>query len=423
MKAGDKMGLVEKNIQLTTKLVNCIEFKEFSRVNPNDFTRTRKMNFEELIFCMLMSFKGTTQSAIRRFFKDLSKGISMKQQSFSEARYKIKAEAFIRLFMLTVTAMLPECRNTWHSYRVFAVDGSKITLPADSALLAHFGGLGPGAKSPSAQGSICYDVLNDIVVDADIAPLECNERTLAMAHIDNCCSLLPDEKKLMIFDRGYPSFELIYALETTGMHYVMRVRKKFNVNIDAQTKSDGFVWLEQGNKRIPVRVIKFILDSGEEEVLITNITDKRLGKNAFKKLYFLRWSSETKYDLVKNKLEIENFTARTVEGIRQDFFATMYLTNIAAAAKHDAKAEIEEARKDKDNKHEYQANTNELIGILKDRLVLAFTEDDPDKQAALISEIVKEIEQSVVPKRMNRSKPRNKNPRKSKFHHNKKSNC
>ena len=132
---------------------------------------------------------------------------------------------------------------------------------------------------------------------------------------------------------------------------------------------------------------------------------------------------ETKFDLVKNKLEVENFTARTVEGIKQDFFATMYLVNVAAAAKRDAKAEIDNARKDKDNKHQYQANSNELIGILKDRLISALTEEDPEKQAALINDIVKEVEQSVVPKRPNRSVPRNPHPRKSKFHHNSKSNC
>lgn len=70
--------------------------------------------------------------------------------------------------------------------------------------------------------------------------------------------------------------------------------------IDAQTHPAGFVWLEKNGKRIRVRVIKFKLDSGETETLITQITDKRMGIEAFKKLYFMRWPEETKYDLVKN---------------------------------------------------------------------------------------------------------------------------
>jgi hypothetical protein len=319
------MRISEKVIGLSSDEVHSGEFRDFAKKRSSDFTRKRKMSFEELVLFMLMSFKCTAQSALRRFFKDLGKGVKMKQQSFSEARYKIRVEAFIRLFLLTAEAMLPECRKTWHNYRVLAIDGSKITLPDDKALLEHFGGCGEGAKSPAAQASVLYDVLNDIVVDAGIVPLNKGERKLALAHINNCQNLMLDEKKLIIFDRGYASFELISALEERAMHYVMRVKKKFNKDIDAQTKSDGYVWLEQGGKRIHVRVIKFTLDSGEEEVLITNITDKRLGKNAFKKLYFMRWPVEIKYDVVKNKLELENFTTRTAEGIRQDFFAAMYL--------------------------------------------------------------------------------------------------
>jgi len=69
----------------------------------------------------------------------------------------------------------------------------------------------------------------------------------------------------------------------------MRVKSKFNSDIDAQTETDSYVWLEQGGERIHVRVIKLELDSGETEMLATNITDKRLGKKAFKKLYFMRW--------------------------------------------------------------------------------------------------------------------------------------
>jgi hypothetical protein len=95
----------------------------------------------------------------------------------------------------------------------------------------------------------------------------------------------------------------------------MRVKRKFNRDIDAQIKSDDYVWLEQNDERIHVRVIKFMLDSGEEEVLITNITDKRLGKKAFKKLYFRRWPIETKYGVIKEKLQVENFSSKLPDSI------------------------------------------------------------------------------------------------------------
>ena len=412
---------------LGTKIMGVINgsgFMEMARKTPNDFTRNRTMPFNLLMVHIITSLKSSSASALRRFFVSVGMVFaSMRQQSYSEARQKVNVWAFVRLLDESATVMLENTSKTWHGYRVFAIDGSKMQLPTDKKLLAHYGGMGKNGDTPTAQASILYDVQNDIVADAAIRPLADDERAMAKTHIEACNALLPDDKKLIIFDRGYPSFELMEMLETMGFKYVMRVRRAFNNDIDSQSKTDGHVWLNQGEKRMHARVIKFILDSGEEEVLLTNISDKRLGKKAFKKLYFMRWPVETKYDMVKNKLQIENFSARTVEGVQQDFYATMLLANFVAAAAHDVIEDIQEARKDKDNKYTYKANINETISILKDRLALALLSDSRDEQAAIIDFILFEIKKHVVPIKLNRSTPRNKHPRKAKFRHNQKFNC
>jgi hypothetical protein len=100
----------------------------------------------------------------------------------------------------------------------------------------------------------------------------------------------------------------------------------------------------------------------------------------------------------------------------------MYLTNIAAAFIKDAQEDIDEARKDKNNKHQYRANTNEVIGILKDRLVFAISQDEPAAQSAMITAIIEEIGRHVVPKRPGRHVARKASSRNSKFHHNRKDN-
>ena len=417
------MGLLKKITERTKSIINSIAFKKRSRKKQNDFTRNRKMSFEDLVLFMLQSQKSSTQRALRLFFANIGKCVFMTQQSFSEARTKIKVEAFVILFKMTVEIMTEERLNKWHGYRVYAIDGSKIALPSEKKLLNYYGGHGRNAASPTAQGSILYDILNDIVADALIAPMTADERILAKAHIDSINDYASGEKKLVILDRGYPSFELIENFESKGLYYLMRVRDKFNLDIDRQTAGDGYVTLKKNGKTITARVIKFNLDSGETETLITNISDRRLGPKAFKKLYFMRWPVETKYDIVKNKLQLENFTSRTAEGIEQDFYAAMYLTNVAAAAAADAQIGISDTRKDKNNKYEYKANINELIGVLKDRFVIALTHDDTVKQAAEVQKIIDEIERSVTPRRIDRSKPRNPCPRKVKFHHNRKVNC
>jgi len=407
----------------TTETINNGDFRNQSKKHFNDFTRTRKMPFEEVMLFMIMRFKSSTTSALRKFFSNLGKIVSVRQQSFSEARAKIKVEAFIQLFKVSADTLLEHMNKTWHGYRVLAIDGSKVTLPQDNSLRTHFGAVGGGAVSACAQGSILYDVLNDIVVDALITPMADDERTLAYRHLD-CYGTNPDgEKRLVIFDRGYASFDLIDRLQSYDYHFVMRVRRKFNLDIDAQTTSDGYVNLTKNGKQLHVRVIKFKLDSGEEETLITNIADKRLGKNAFKKLYFMRWPIETKYNVAKGKLQIENFTSRTVEGVMQDFYATMYLLNATAAAAFDAQSEIDNKREDKNNVYRYKANTNELIGVLKEQLVLALIKDNPDEQYSIIQGILSQIALAVVPIRPNRRTLRKKCNRNVKFHHNIKVNC
>jgi hypothetical protein len=48
--------------------------------------------------------------------------------------------------------------------------------------------------------------------------------------------------------------------------------------------------------------------------------------------------------VLKNKLQLENFSARTVEGIQQEFYASMQIVNFLACIAFDAQAEIEIGR-------------------------------------------------------------------------------
>jgi hypothetical protein len=125
----------------------------------------------------------------------------MSQQAFSEARKKLKWEAFRELFEATVEAAYRGEIKRWRGYRLLAIDGSKINLPNDPGLREYFGTTGAGNSSPCAQGSILYDIENDLVVDARIESMGVDERTLA--------GMASCGKELILFDRGYPSMEFI----------------------------------------------------------------------------------------------------------------------------------------------------------------------------------------------------------------------
>jgi hypothetical protein len=66
---------------------------------------------------------------------------------------------------------------------------------------------------------------------------------------------------------------------------------------------------------------------------------------------------------------------------------------------------------------------NELIGILKDRLIIALVQELPKIQALMVDSILDEIKHYVALIRPFRSTPRKSSSRNCKFYHNKKVNC
>jgi hypothetical protein len=254
----------------------------------------------------------------------------MTQQSFSEARQKLLPEACRELLLNTVQCVYDNAADRWHGMVIIAVDGSKIQLPDDKQLLKAFGGIGRDASSPTAQASIAYDMLNDVIISAEIESLSTSEHELASRHIDQIAQTAGIGKTLLIFDRGYSSSKLMAQAEEYGMKFLVRVRRKFNLTIDAFGNGLNNFALPCGESCLTVRVMKFALPNGETETLVTNLLDERMGIKAFKQLYFMRWPVETKYGEVKLKLEVENFSGRTEITIRQDF----YIMNIPGRESH-----------------------------------------------------------------------------------------
>ena len=179
---------------------------------------------------------------------------------------------------------------------------------------------------------------------------------------------------------------------------------------------------KKGFEGIPVRVIKFTFLSGKAETLITDIDDNSLDTQDFKELYF-NAVAETKYDEIKNKLETENFSGRTVDAIKQNFFISMYLSNVMVVARWEAQVDVDVAREDKDNKYSYHVNANHAIGTFKDRFIMAVLDPNRQRRNKKIKRILFLMTENPFPTRPDRSLSRNTSPLNAKFRHNSKSNC
>ena len=406
-------------VAISASIMKAVSTLNESRLKPQYFTRKRKLPFYALLKFLLSMHKTSTQSALGKFLE--RKGITMSQQALSKARSKFDHTPFLKLFNGIRNAFYSsEYIDKLHKFNgkfLIAIDGSDTALPNLPSLLKKFGGTGSKASSPTARMSIAYDILNDFIMEANFSPLIVSERDHAKNHIEQVGKIIDWKDSVFIMDRGYASQELIELLSKKSF-YLFRLRTKFNTEIDALPLGSHIITM-YGN--VKVRIVKFVLPSGEIESLLTNLFD--LDESEFKDLYFKRWRIEVKYDVVKNKLEMPCFSGFSENVIMQDFWISIYLANMAAIAKNEADEKIKEERLDKDNKYEYQTNVNTLIGSMRDRLADAVFTRNPAQRQKKLERIILEIQKSVVPIRPDDGNtPRLENTRKVKYHHNKRSN-
>ena len=389
-------------VAFSASIVRAASTLEESRFKPQYFTRKRILPFEDLLRYLLSMHKTSSQSALNKFLE--RRGMTMSQQALSKARSKFDHSPFLKLFNGVRDAFygaeyLPTLRK-FHDKFLVAIDGSETPLPNLPALLEKFGGTG-----------------DDFIIDAAFSPLTVSERDHAKDHIENVGKIIDLKDTIFIMDRGYPSRELIELLSKKS-YYLFRLRAKFSTGIGALPLGSHIITMYDD---VNVRIVKFTLPSGEVETLMSNLFD--LDESEFKDLYFKRWRIEVKYDVVKNKLELPCFGGFSENVIMQDFWISMYLANMAAIAKNEADVKIKEVREDKDNKHEYQANVNTLIGSLRDKLADAVFSRNPAHRQKKLERIMTEIQKSVVQiSHDDGETPRYENTRKVKFHHNKRSN-
>ena len=346
------------------------------------------MGFVGIITLCLNFLRKSLQIEIDRYMELTEPTIEkpMTKQAFSKARHKISPDAFYELFETTSQTIIEkDAFGRYKGYRIFAADGTELQLPKSKEISQDFRQT-RGSFSPHARVSALCDVITGFTVHACMDTTEIGERELAMDHL---CYFLAHKhaKDLFVFDRGYPSKALIQYLDEHNFKYLMRLQKSFNAEIDDAVLKDFYVKIHGRN----VRVIKLTLPNGPPEILITNLGRRAFHYSAFQGLYRLRWGIETKFNTLKNKLDIESFSGKTTTTVLQDFYATLFLSNISASIKSESDEVINKENEAKNLKYEYVTNENILIGKLKDKLILILLNNNPQIRAALLDKLILQI--------------------------------
>jgi len=132
--------------------------------------------------------------------------------------------------------------------------------------------------------------------------------------------------------------------------------------------------VEQGKEKglpthpIRLRLIRVDLNNGEFEVLITNLMDENaFPVSEFEGLYHLRWGVEENYKRLKQWVEIENFSGKSVLSIKHDFYAKVLTTNLTLMAANAAQLHVDKATAQR--KHDDQVNFAQALSKMKNTLV------------------------------------------------------
>ena len=256
--------------------------------------------------------------------------------AFCNARTKLDENIFKILNTEIISAYKPlQTHILWNNHRIFAVDGSKINLPRQ---LINCGYEAPtNAYYPQGLLTCLYQLKTKIPIDFELVA-HCNERKAALTHLKSL-----QENDVVVYDRGYFSYAMLYFHVQHGIHAVFRLpASSFNIinEFIASDKTDQVVFImptipvtkkhiklnhpEIEIKPLQLRLVKYVF-AQTTYALGTTLIDQHYEIKQLADLYHSRWGIEELYKISKILIDVEDFHAQYERGIKQELFAHFVL--------------------------------------------------------------------------------------------------
>jgi hypothetical protein len=380
---------------MSSSFIYSIKTKIRYRNSQKDFSRTRKLPFEELVLCMLKLLRRNIQSEVSSFLNEVQGSLksslkSITSSAFVQSRKKLKPDLFFDLNNLIAKDYYldnDEKVKLYKGHRVLSVDGSTINLPVTEELKKMYGTFNNQKQTNDvivARVSVLYDALNELVLDGKLVPFSQGEVALSKEHFKYA-----QKGDLIIMDRAYPSFESAWLMQRHGIEFLFRCKHTFSNQIKSFYESgEQQAILEIKAKQnksfkelpyklestIKVRMLRIELKSGEIEILMASLLDTiKYPLKEFAQLYFERWKVETFYNRFKNIIGVENFSGISNLFIQQEFNCALYMSNMQTILMEEA--QIEADKKYENRKYHYKINSSLSLGFIRERLVRIFSKN------------------------------------------------
>jgi hypothetical protein len=156
---------------------------------------------------MMTGHQHALQNALNRFFRALGLLPEVSTASaYSQARQKVEPGLFPHLHQLVVEQFYTLYASEggvkrWQGRRVIGIEGTMINLPDTTATRAHYprhGNQQGRAIWVQALGSRCYDLLNDVALEATLGKQQAEKESIFTSHLQG---MAPGDG--IVLDRGY----------------------------------------------------------------------------------------------------------------------------------------------------------------------------------------------------------------------------
>lgn len=339
----------------------CAEYRQ----EISDFTRKRVLTFARVAILILRGHKISLQNALNKFFSAMGKVFGVPTASaLCQARQKIQPELFVRLNEVVVGDFyrlygVDGEVLSWRGHRVVGADGTYLNLPDTPELRREFSvqrnqHRHKQSEQVQALAVVLHDLRNDLGLAAALAPSHSAEKDLLFNQLWEQTR----RGDVLVLDRNWADYTVIARAYVDGREVVIRCPSQSFAAVNEFWESDlteAIIWLPMPTTSktrafvrehnlpevIQVRLLKFTLETGETEVLLTTLCDRRRYPTPeFYTLYGWRWGDETYYDRIKNIFELERFSGLSATAIKQDFYGVIFLATLESVLSKKAECEL-----------------------------------------------------------------------------------
>lgn len=381
--------------------------------NPNaDFSRKRKLDFENLMHFLISMESGTTGHELLKYF-DYDLNVPS-NSAFYQQRKKLLLDVFQHL-LLQFNSHFP-FEKYKEKYQLTACDGSEFNIarnPDDPDTFHP-----PSGKSTKGFNTLhtisLYDILNKRYLDCVIQPGRKKNEFRAVCELTDRYSY--GAVPIFIADRGFASYNFFAHAMEKGIFFLVRakdinVKRLLNLkalpgHLDTDAEIILTRTLSEKKRKHPerseqyryisskvsfdfiepesmaeypmhLRIVRFEAAEGVYENIITNLPADEFPADEIKLLYHMRWDIETSFRDLKHTIGTANFHSKKVEYIEQEIWARLILFNFCAIITTHVVIE------QKNTKHVYQVNFAMAMKICHRFIRLRKDESPPDVEGLI----------------------------------------